>query len=229
MSNELTLTELDIKPDVYPQQADIVVEEYAACLSKHLAPRVFKVGTKSRVAGKPSLTRVRWTERHLLETVPATNTLNSVSHRYSRVFVYWIWDGFSTKLTPALQSWKPDERPWFLFFQTHAACSIINRGEEFPQSGIRTVRGLPLQAPCTMRVQGRDKSPGLLASHLVTWVRWTERHLLVRCKLRRYSRVPWYSQSNDIATKNVLVTVGQLDFSGVGVYCTKWRIQGQFL
>ena len=29
-------------------------------------------------------------------------------------YCFWIWDGFSTKM-PALQSWKPDERPWIFF------------------------------------------------------------------------------------------------------------------
>ena len=37
-----------------------------------------------------------------------------IKPKLSGQFVCRIWDGFSTK-TPELQSWKPDERPWFLF------------------------------------------------------------------------------------------------------------------
>ena len=37
-----------------------------------------------------------------------------ITPKFSCQFVCWIWDGFSTK-TPALQSWKPDERRWLFF------------------------------------------------------------------------------------------------------------------
>ena len=45
-------------------------------------------------------------------------------------FIYWIWDGFSTK-THHCKVENQTNGPGFFFLWTHAVCWIINRDEEF--------------------------------------------------------------------------------------------------
>ena len=63
---------------------------------------------------------------------PGPSSSSWLTYGLSPIFLLvcsWMLDRLPTK-TAALQSLKPDERPWLFIVQTHVVCWIINQDEE---------------------------------------------------------------------------------------------------